>query len=331
MEYFMKIHQILFGCNECRNCPHYDKELVECNAGGKPGEYCIINGEEFNRKLNLHKYVVCEARDISGRLYILSLNDGIDIYHKNGWWNMFTLASEDISEIGIWLCEIQRFTYDKNGHDMCIVKPMKLMGSLSYVKSNMNAMFLFSKSKRFAVSKGFSCINSDYDSYTEYNYRNAYEALKETYDNQLFWMNEIILAKKLLNKYIDGKLTLEEINKAVTSESREFFWTSKEFDNRCVAAIFNSYKYQERYELAYKKANGSFNRQYIRRMLLSYEDLVREEKIKSIDLYDPEGDHMDLLDMIQAAAEYYYEIYSAKKAAEKAARKQKRLEKKKKE
>lgn len=333
---FDTMYKELVNYRQCEKCENFieNGNHAICKMCGIPGEYCIINGGEFNRNFNLNKLIICEARDTSGRLYIISLDDVVDYFHKDGWWNMFTLSSDkNIDKEGLWLCRIQRFTHDKNGYPMNIVQPIKFIGSKVFVKNNMNAMFLLSKSKEFASSKEFSCINKENDYYTNYDpYRaNAYDILHDGYHKELYGLNEIRLAKYVLKKYIAGNISLPEINSAVTAKSMKFYWTVEEFDKRINRFLYGM-GYREVYPLVYKKFQSStyeYASNFINHMMYTYDTLLDEGKVNDIDLYDFTDNHMDLLDMINAVCQYYQNLYAGKKEQEKAERKRKRLERRK--
>ena len=320
----------LLGCSSCKDCEYYDENFVSCRANQSPGKFCLIKGEEFNRLLNVGKYICCEARDLGGRLFILSLNDGIDAYTKRGWWNMFTLSTKDIDKTGYYLCKIEKFASDKNGHDMCIVEPVKLMGDASYVRDNMNGIYLLSKSMQFAAFDQFACVARD----SQYNYRNAYSVFDdEHYDDEIYWLNEIVLAKRLLRKYLADEVTLDEISKAVTIENKLYFWRNDVFYSKCGFIASNMNRYAEQYPEVYRKIlnnkdNSTFS-DYVSSVLDKYIELCDSCLVKVIEPYDSVEDGVDLLDMMNEVALYYKKIYSEKRAAEKAARKEKRLLKKK--
>ena len=325
------VYKSIMNYGACNNCEHFkDAYQSMCKMGGIPGEYCIINGDEFTKNFNLGKFIICEARDTTGRLYIRTLDIVRDYIRKDGWWNMFTLSTNIIDKEGLWLCQIKRFTVDKKGYPMNIVCPIKYIGTETFIRNNMNAMFLLSKSREFASSKEFSCINKENDYYTNYDpYRaGAYDILYDGYHEELYWLNEIRLAKYVLKEYIAGNVSLPEINSAVTAKSMKFYWTVEEFNKR-INRFLHEIGYRDVYPLVYKKLqSGTYKyvSDFINHMMYTYDTLLDEGKVNDIDLYDFTDNHMDLLDMINEVCMYYQELYAGKKEKEKAERKRKRLE-----
>ena len=333
---FDEMYKRFVNCNykQCADCEYFigNGYHAVCKMAGMPGEFCIIK-KDLNKKFNIGKLIICEARDLTGRLYIRTLDDVRDYFSKDGWWNMFTLSSSEIDKEGIWLCRIKRFTYDKDGYPMNIVYPVRYIGTEAFVRNNMNAMFLLSKSKEFAVSKDFSCISTDHDRYTYYDpySAGAYDILYDGYHKELYWLNEIRFAKHVLEEYIAGNVSLPDINSAVTAESVEFYWTVTEFEKRC-SEIRYARRYRDIYPLVYKKYASNEEEcwsEFINRMMNAYDNLLYEGKVNKIEPYDFTDTQMDLLDMINEVCKYYHDQYSDKKEREKAERKRKRLERRK--
>lgn len=339
---FDRLYMSLVDFGPCKTCEHFnaDKAISYCNsfcdAGSSPRSFCITMGEEYYKKINIGKYIVCEARDTSGRLFVLSLSSVMDYLTKDGWWNTFTLSSAPIEKEGLYLCKIERFCKDKDGYDMCITIPEKYMAShISEVRNYINGMYFLSRSKAFAIEHKLSDVDKSYDSYTNYSYRNVFEKLGDKlgveYQEELYWLNEIIIAKKALKSYIKGKVTLKELNDAAVTETITFYWTTKQYRERC--RIMCREKYKNKYPAVFEKAGDKlydYNTyiMYIDSMLFKYEELVDNGTLDMVQVYDPYDDNMDLLDMLDLVSKYYLKQKEERKAAEKAARKAKRLAKK---
>lgn len=335
----------LIDLGPCKKCEHfkmtYAGTIPTCDDMiSVPGQYCHRKGRTFSQCFSIGKYVVCEARDCSGRMYILSLNMYIDAKNKKGWWDVFTLSDDKIELPGMYLCKIKRFAHDKNGNLISIIGIVKKMEETyaEITDKYMRSMYLFSKSGEFAPINYLSKV----DSYEAHDFFEYYDYMKGcdkflVYDKELGRLNEIILAKYLLMKYVKEKISLKEINESITSESIDFFWTTKEFDNR-YRSILTHYEYRKVYPLVYKKLSArkvdtifddlllEKTRSYVFDKMYRYEELIKEGKIEEIEPYNPMDDKMDLLDMINSVVEYDEKAYSAKREEEKALKKAKRLE-----
>lgn len=78
--------------------------------------------EELSEHVSeIGKYVICKDVDGGGRLRVYR-NSLVDYVRKNGWLDTFTLT-KDATEVGkTYLCQIKKFTEDKDGYTNLHVK-----------------------------------------------------------------------------------------------------------------------------------------------------------------------------------------------------------------
>ena len=79
MDRYQLMLKNLIDLGPCKKCEHFKMTYAGTTPTcddiiSVPGQYCHRKGRTFSQCFSIGKYVVCEARDCSGRMYILSLN-----------------------------------------------------------------------------------------------------------------------------------------------------------------------------------------------------------------------------------------------------------------
>lgn len=186
---------------------------------------------KLSAKINLNdlknseigKFVLCECREENAtRLYIHRFDLVDDLFKKDGWWDTFTISNSPCKEKGYYLCEIQNFRLDRNGFLNMMVSPKHYIGIDADAESD--AWDYFFTSGLFTRHYRSSSINR-----TRFNV----EALHKLYEGDI---HNIIATEKerlgdnyisagskitkfIMDKYINGEISLIDIEKALDEKS----------------------------------------------------------------------------------------------------------------
>lgn len=259
--------------------------------------------------------------DDSTRLFIKRLSIVHDVVCKDGWWDMFTVASKSCKK-GIYICRIDVIRLDRNKFPMMEVTPISYLGES--IDEESVAWDYFSRSNLF----------SKY--YTESHYKNRFNVNEVETRFENLWKPFLTAertaemekqyvpeyarpATLLFEAFCDGKVTLKEIEEALD--------TPEGFEAMAIDIAKNPKKYDELYPLMMGKIRSldsgyvTINKiqDYLFSRYYSASDMQREGKISK----EIEG----TFELIEASICYYVAQKEAEKAARKAARKAKKAQK----
>ena len=147
------------------------------------------------------KYLIGEVRDDTSRVFVNRLTKSTDLVRKNGWWDIFSLAENTPScGAGTYLFSLVRFTYDKDGNTIAILKEVKHLGDMS--RDAMSCMAIVNPSKfvRSYITCGDKVVLKNIDAIRD-NIDILNEVLNGTFDEEKF--------KELLNSKTPDELDLE--------------------------------------------------------------------------------------------------------------------------
>lgn len=276
-----------------------------------------------------NRFVICESRKgyECGRMFIRVMTDSfLDALKKAGWWNVFTLSKYPVS-YGLWLCKVQTYRVDHNGYLNMVVDPMvefpkmkweNLANRHSEIWESKAINFMFGGERRFLPGYEFK----------QYGRANNVSELKKRYPKYgTKSRNE--LRDAVLFDWLRGDITIDEIEDALNE-----FTDYEKFIRRVQTAVANGTVKEEfpEYPLFAEKIVRSENstsrllgkgfigfnevKDYIDRNVMSYNDLVKEQKLVPVESDDP-------LDKIEAVLIYRKNLKALEKEAKKAARKKK--------
>lgn len=204
----------------------------------------LFGEEEANRRFKsfVGKYVIVEARDDNTtRLFIKSTNDITNARTREGWWNTFSICKNPCNK-GFYIGVISELRHDKNGYPIFVIQ----------IKCGIDDDFMSHEPfiHIVAMSQLFPNEFSNIDS------RNNYEALiglAEKYGYQ-GGSNIINLSRYLMELFIDGKVSIEDIDHAAN--------TATQYDIDClmITDFFNNEDNRSKYPLLFaKKDKKSFS------------------------------------------------------------------------
>lgn len=257
------------------------------------------------------KLLLCYAKnDDDTRLFIHRFSYMSNACTKEGWWDTFTIASDKCRK-GFHICRINSFRIDRNGYLNVLVT------SIGYIGENVNeeslAWDLFFSTRLF-------CHQYSYDHYkNRFNVAHLcslYQEQMEEYLNeqrQIFgddfveWRERYIF---FFNLFLDGKITLEEIETAL-NEKTDIEKLAEDLGKN----VFSHTKKYEEYPLITKKLLNNEDIKY----LSDVESWVRRKNFE----YDTLklGEERDILVRIEDVLQYWEDDKQRKKEERKAKRK----------
>jgi len=289
--------------------------------------------EEYNRFYAEHhisdlkrdevgNLILCENReDTSTRLYIHRMNKIDDIFRKDGWWDTFTISKSACDKKGFYICKIDDFRIDRNGFLNMLVSPKAYLGTEIDVDSDAWDYFLKSGLFTFLYSSRSSCHRTRFNvaalhkMFEEDILRIKKEQKERLGDQYIDASKEI--ASLVLDKYLSGKVTLEQIEQAL-DEKEVLEKLAEDFNFQLSRyGVSEKNKYAE-YPLLLKKLptdDGIFKGYYTTTSTMRYLDRKNYEYDR-LNL----GTETDMLKRIEAVLQYWVDV----KAKEKEEKKKKR-------
>lgn len=285
----------------------------------------------YYNKHNVGKYIVAETREGSkNRLFVRHPGTVFkDTATKAGWWDLFTLkdskCDEEVEEASVYICEITRYAIDRSGHCIQAVKP-------KYKMPEFSNCFWGSRLHQFVMTR---CLGEKFmrefhfTSYANYNV----DALEEKYpkvalDPSKDVFKELQRVGEYLLKEVSRRVGFAAKAEAALMEPTEveqliINWTQSA--NSGNWDQFVAYAHLRR-KLKTMSANHNYKSeeqlQYIRRLELKYDELVKDETIVPI----PTGKRGEpaVAPVLNLVCKYYYADGAAKKAVRDAKKKAKK-------
>lgn len=268
--------------------------------------------------------ILCEAKEEqTTRLYINQFSRVDNILMKDGWWNTFTISDSPCKEIGYYMCEIKNFRVDRNGFLNMIVTIRNYLGTEVDVDSDSwkyffrSGLFTQRYSGRFSHTK------------TRFNVEALHELFKTEIDQIIckererldgdYICADSMIAKYFLDKYLNGEITLSEIDRALDEKTDlEKLADDLTFQVSRYGTTAKN-KYAEKYPLLVKKLpcdTGLFEGYYTTECTLRYLERKHYEYLK-LKL----GTEENLLNQVEAVLQYWVDVKKREKEERKKNRK----------
>lgn len=276
--------------------------------------------EELN-KTEVDKWVLVEAKeDATTRLFIHRFNRWMSAFHKDGWWDTFTICDNPVCK-GYYLARIKGFRIDKNGYLNMMVIPLKHIGS--EIDEDSPAWCYFNRAGLFSRQYGNSIKKGPY------NVQNLESAFVPEINNITGEIKKILGNKYLddfklksifiFTEYLYGKVSLEEINNLLNKPL-----PPKEEEILARKLYLNAKEFADEYPLTVKKLpkDPSFGWVTI--------DSIESFLIRKWYEYDSLqlGNETQYLKRVEAVLKYWDDIHKKEKEVKKEKRKAAKEQKK---